>query len=357
MLEITMLPAREGDALWIRWGNPDHPRQMIVDTGTKDTGRKIKNLILSLPENQRQFDLVVITHIDSDHIWGAISCFVEQPSIPGLVIADFWFNGQKHIFESCHNLESLGPIQGDQLSDWLEQSNHWNLAFDKKSVTASLDSPPARICFPENMFITVLGPFKKRLKELAPAWPASMLKIFNEPPLPPVQLEGLGIKNRLNAYKLEDLKKVADLISIPDTSPTNASSITLILEHEGKRILLAADALADDLIHAIKNLESQLPAHFDAVKLPHHGSARNISSELISNIACKNWLVSTDGNRHHHPDCAAIARTIFGSESPSIHFNVSSSHNDSWSRKSWQTKLNYEAFYGNSADGLTVKIS
>jgi hypothetical protein len=42
MFEITMLPARQGDALWIRWGDETTPHQIIVDMGTEETGKRIR---------------------------------------------------------------------------------------------------------------------------------------------------------------------------------------------------------------------------------------------------------------------------------------------------------------------------
>ena len=70
MLQVEMLPAREGDALWIRWGEPNDFRQMLIDMGTQATGRSILERLALLPEAQRQFELLVITHVDRDHIGG-----------------------------------------------------------------------------------------------------------------------------------------------------------------------------------------------------------------------------------------------------------------------------------------------
>ncbi|WP_154100802.1 hypothetical protein [Pseudomonas putida] len=356
MFEITMLPAREGDALWIRWGDADNPRQMLVDSGIKASGRKLKSLITAMPEERRHFDLIVITHIDCDHIWGAISCFVESPKIPNLSISDFWFNGHKHLVESQHTLESLGPIQGDELSNWLEYSGHWNLAFDKKAVSTSSDGQPIKIVLPGNMVVTVIGPTPKRLYELAPSWPEAMSEALNEAPPPVVGLEELGARSSIDISSLEDLDEVANAQFVADTSTTNASSITLVLEYEGKRVLLAGDALASDLIGAFEKFTDRLPISFDAVKVPHHGSEKNVSKELMASISCDKWLISTDGNKHHHPDIAAVARIITCANEPSIYFNVPSIHNDLWGRKRWQAEFKYQAFYGDQTKGLTVEV-
>jgi hypothetical protein len=37
MLRIEMLPAQQGDALWIEYGDPAKPRLVLIDGGTKPT--------------------------------------------------------------------------------------------------------------------------------------------------------------------------------------------------------------------------------------------------------------------------------------------------------------------------------
>src|SRR5918992_6185173 len=64
-LEVQFLPARQGDAIWVRWGRG---RQLMIDMGTEQTGRKLAKRFEALPESKRRFDLLVITHVDSDHI-------------------------------------------------------------------------------------------------------------------------------------------------------------------------------------------------------------------------------------------------------------------------------------------------
>ncbi|MFO1756567.1 MBL fold metallo-hydrolase [Pseudomonas aeruginosa] len=70
MFSIQMLPAREGDAIWVRWGEEEAPYQMLVDTGTEEVGRVLSQKIGALPESQRNFEAVVVTHVDADHIGG-----------------------------------------------------------------------------------------------------------------------------------------------------------------------------------------------------------------------------------------------------------------------------------------------
>ena len=72
MFTIEMLPADYGDCLWIEYGDPVAPQRILIDGGTLPTFKFLKQRILKLPEAQRRFELLVITHLDNDHIETAV---------------------------------------------------------------------------------------------------------------------------------------------------------------------------------------------------------------------------------------------------------------------------------------------
>ncbi len=137
MLEIQSLPAREGDAIWIRWGSPAEPHQMMIDMGTEGSGKKVRDRFFALPDARRKLDLLVITHVDADHIGGVLTCLAEAQPLPGFEVADVWFNGFTHLsggaVQTTHNLEPMGAAQGERLSQWLKKQR-WNKAFEGKPV-------------------------------------------------------------------------------------------------------------------------------------------------------------------------------------------------------------------------------
>ena len=74
MLSIEMLPARHGDCLWIEYaeGVSDRTRRILVDGGPGFAYGALRARIEQLPLAEREFELVVVTHIDADHIEGII---------------------------------------------------------------------------------------------------------------------------------------------------------------------------------------------------------------------------------------------------------------------------------------------
>ncbi|MCO3850291.1 MBL fold metallo-hydrolase [Pseudomonas aeruginosa] len=171
MFSIQMLPAREGDAIWVRWGEEEAPYQMLVDTGTEEVGRVLSQKIGALPESQRNFEAVVVTHVDADHIGGLLSCFVDCNIPSDVVVKDFWFNGYIHLdgHGKTSALESLGAVQAERLSQWLI-TQPWNTLFDGSSICRRDGEPLKIIELPGGMKVTVLGPTVQRLKELKSGW-------------------------------------------------------------------------------------------------------------------------------------------------------------------------------------------
>jgi hypothetical protein len=99
----------------------------------------------------------------------------------------------------------------------------------------------------------------------------------------------------------------------------------LLAEYGERALLLTADGFAGDLVSALQRLArqrgvSRLP--ITAFKLPHHGSANNLSRKLIESVDCSRYIVSTDGSVHSHPDHQALLRILRYSErKPRLLFN------------------------------------
>ncbi|WP_242207682.1 MULTISPECIES: hypothetical protein [unclassified Pseudomonas] len=355
--KIRMLPASEGDALWITWGDMDYPHQMLVDMGSLKTGKLLYKEIKSLNPECRKFELAVVTHIDSDHIGGMISCFVKRPTLEGLEIKDIWFNGYEHLDNTTqdYNTESHGACQADELTKWLRKNGRWNLTFEKGAVVASENSVLTPIELPGGMKVTVLGPSRQRLNQLKPVWKTQLVKALLSKPLvePNDGVEAMGGSSAPETRI--QLKKVAEMPEHPDTSVPNGSSIVLMLEYSDRRVILAGDAWADDLLEMIQTLSPDGPLEVDAFKVPHHASRFNITESLVKSLKCKSWLISTNGSRYHHPDKEAIAKIIYYSlvQPADLNFNVLSTWNEHWLSTNRQAKLAYNAKHGDDLAGLT----
>jgi beta-lactamase superfamily II metal-dependent hydrolase len=145
-----------------------------------------------------------------------------------------------------------------------------------------------------------------------------------------------------------------------DPEPPNGSSIAFIAEWQGKRVLMGGDAhpglLAASLAPLAESAGGRLP--IDLLKLPHHGSRGNVTREVIDLLDCDDFLISTDGKRHGHPDPQAIARLLKFSPARTctLRFNYRTSRTEPWDDAKLKAQHDYTTEYGDPAGFLTINI-
>ena len=356
---IEMLPAAHGDALFIEYGRVGAaPSRVLVDCGTDGSYKDgLKKRIEALGKTDRHFELFMMSHIDFDHIGGAIPFLQEAPAL-GVSFGDVWFNGWKHI------ASMLGGKQGEKFSALIVDNklpwNEWNngKGVDKgKAIVRPGGSLPT-ITLPGGMLLTLLSPTKEKLAALAPKWAADIKDWGTKPgDLDAARSHLLG----KHPSTSENVDELADAPFKSDTAEPNGSSIAVLAEYGGKSILLGADAHAPVLVEAIKILTksrglAKLP--LTAFKVSHHASQNNLNIELMKLLDCKHYLISTNGGTFNHPDREAIGRVIkYGGTQPKLWFNFRSKINEVWAKPALQQKYHYDAAYPEGErPGLLVRL-
>jgi beta-lactamase superfamily II metal-dependent hydrolase len=99
----------------------------------------------------------------------------------------------------------------------------------------------------------------------------------------------------------------AETAAYVDQSVYNLSSLVFVVEAKGTagksaRMLLTGDARGD---HVIAGLEAGGflkggKAHFDILKVPHHGSDRDFTADFFKSITATNYVISANG-RYANP--------------------------------------------------------
>lgn len=353
-----MLQAGHGDCIWVEYGqNGNSVHRVLIDGGTAGTYEKVKKRIKALGVSNPKFDLLVITHIDADHIAGILKLFEDEEL--NVTFDDIWFNGYQHLFEH----QTLGAKQGEALTDHLIKTGvNWNKAFVKKAVRVDDSGNFTPIILSGGMRLTLMSPTKKELTKLQPKWikeakkagidPENRLEELGDPVTLPSGREVLG-------SILPDVDVLADEESTLDTSEANGSSIAFIAEYDAKRVLFGGDAhgpvLLEVLNHYLPNGDKLV---LDAFKTPHHGSDANITLDLLERLECANYLVSTNGAHFKHPDEIAISRIIkYGGNQPNLYFNYLSKYNEVWGKKALNDKYNYKVHYPKDGDsGILIEL-
>ncbi len=102
MFAVEMLPAGHGDALVVEYGTKTDPHQLLIDAGTYHAWDGVQAELMR--RRRDKYEIFVVTHVDEDHIGGAIS-LLDDPNL-NQRIDKVWFNGYVHC-KSGGNV--LGP--------------------------------------------------------------------------------------------------------------------------------------------------------------------------------------------------------------------------------------------------------
>ncbi|MET0101609.1 MAG: hypothetical protein ABW078_07765 [Sedimenticola sp.] len=404
MFRIEMLPAAHGDCLWIEYGTGEQVNRILIDGGPAHTYPKLRERILHLPPDKRHFDLLVITHIDADHIEGVLRLLQDAPVL-GCTFDRIWFNGSDQLNRVPDPAgQPLGATQGEMLgvliADYESNAGKrvWNLDLPDQLavIDRNADSLPA-VDLPGaqgDCRLTLLSPDHERLLDLKDHWDDELRKariesgdiatlrqkLENSRYLRPMGgVLGAEDDSMEGRYELPD-PDFRDMAADPedtlggggepgdqapfggDTSKANGSSIAMMLEYPREdpevKILLAGDAWASVLEASIDQLlpdtNAKLP--LTGFKIPHHGSVANLSESLLAKLRCRHYLVSTSGAIFRHPHERAV-QLLLDQHShrgkPCLHFNYLTTTTSPWSDEEDQKTRGYNAFH---PKGISLEI-
>jgi len=322
-----MLQARLGDCLLMEcYRDPDPPWRLLVDGGPPDTWPLLQQRLAQLDPAQR-IDVALVTHIDSDHIGGLISMAQSEWAAR---VDDFWFNGLPHLPERG-STEKRSVPQGESLTaalvgDGSTKLLPWNKAFNGGAIDTGEEQGFLEVPIANGPSVTVLSPTTKRLQILRAKWQEAIITarrgIDTTTPVPDLPAS------------LNDLEALAATKTAKDKSPSNGSSIALLIEHRGASVLLGADAFGVVLgagLTGLANARGLTHIAVDAFKLPHHASQGNVLEALLRIAPARHYLISSNGDTYHHPDDPALARTVLTAPTePTLWFNYDTTRTRRW---------------------------
>jgi hypothetical protein len=356
MFELQTFPAQDGDCLILTWGEPGAPKRMLIDGGREGCWPSLKAALLGLPKAERVFELLVVTHIDADHIAGTLKMLAD-PARP-VRFKEIWFNAYKHLPPPPPD-EVFGGVQGEKLSDLLEAAPRlWNTRFGHKAVVVDNPAAPPRLDI-AGLELTLLSPTREKLKKLEPVWRAEVAaeKLGRNDTPDPDPAEPTEIPPDEEVFgRLPDVAALAAEPLPRDTKAPNGSSIAFIARYGDRSVLLTGDAHADITEAALRHLPGEQRV-FDLVKLSHHGSRGNLSAGLVEAWTTDHFVISTNGSHHKHPDAQTIARLIRAKLGPkTFYFNHRHEQAAIWDSADLQRDHEYRAVYPTTPGRLTIDI-
>lgn len=353
-----MLDAYEGDSFWITYGDPATPKVVVIDAGRKRTYRALMERIEAYG---RPIELFVMTHVDDDHIFGAIPLFGDT-RVTSETFGDVWYNCFTHMDPAVAKhpeYDILGPKNGEIFAGLLLQSGQpWNKVVDGATIVVPDDGDLPTFDV-GGMSLTLLSPSWPALKKMKTYWERELEEVGMEPNSPEEALEIFAERRDLQPDVLGDgdlddidVDFLVEAEEHSDDKEANGSSIAFLAEFEGKAALFTGDAhppILEASLHRLLEARGEDRLRLDAFKIPHHGSKKNMSTAILDLIDCRKYLISTSGAKHGHPDAECIARIVHAnvaeSQPTQLYFSHESGSTEVWSDVDLMADWNYEVHY------------
>jgi beta-lactamase superfamily II metal-dependent hydrolase len=258
---------RCGDAIALRFWTPNSPGSQqvwVIDGGTKESGKALVEHINKYYGTDR-VDVVVSTHPDSDHASG-LSVVLEEMKVGVLLMHQPWNHAEEiqHLFDD------------DRVTPSGIEERVWRALQDVRELE--------KIATKKG--IKIIEPFSdNRVAQLAlnaKVYVLSPSKAFYEEQLANFRCMPEASQQAQNRTLKETLADPED----DATSAENNSSVVLLLELDGKKLLFTADAGVPALTEAA-NCAQARGIDLKTVKfvqVPHHGSKRNVGPTILNRI-------------------------------------------------------------------------
>lgn len=358
LFRIELLPAGHGDCILVTYGPADSPRFVLIDSGPIHTYKAVRQRIQKAAPSGR-IELLVVSHIDADHIEGAIN-LLNEPECR-LKFRDVWFNGWPQLKRALRGDVPFapgtsghrGPTQGAYFTVRLhDRGTGWNSHFRGGPVLVPDVGRLPTLELEGGMRLTLLSPSARRLLALRSAWSAALRapgnlaahrrKLAQDP-----RYRSGEVVNGASLPLDEEIQTAVE--NRLDDAVANGSSIAFVAEFRDRRCAFLADAHMQVVEGAVARLaaeRNEARLRLDAVKVSHHGSRGNTTSRFLERIKCDTYLVSTDGSHFDHPDDEAIERILArGSDHTRLVFNYRSERNAKWADAALQEKRRYVTCY------------
>jgi hypothetical protein len=307
IFSLEAMDAAAGDCLLLHYGEPGQRRVMLIDGGPRGNYRR--RLKDRLDELRAQLgvagplplELVMVSHIDDDHIAGVLDLVTECREAldlsedPPCDIKRLWHNGFGSLLGQQAEDVAAGvaaaelPLTQQTQAVVASVGQGARLQSESRRLRAELNAGGELVSAPEEgvlkldvdgVSLTVVAPADEQIDALRDLWARELAK----------RPDG-----------------AAAVAAYADTGVPNLSSIVVHVELGGRSMLLTGDARGDLVLKGLERagLLTDGVLEVDLLKLPHHGSDRNVETNFFRQVRARHYVISADG-KHGNPEDATL---------------------------------------------------
>jgi hypothetical protein len=340
MFRLEALRARQGDCLLLHYGDDNDPKRILIDGGTRGVfGSFLEPRLEALITESGaplELELLMVSHIDDDHVKGILDLTAKlrqqsQDNVPlSYKVRTLWHNAFDDIVGN-HAGALAGAARngisaastGDDVPESVRLEHAGALVLANVAQGRQLRDDAATLGLTVNegngaplvstgdlmddlhdlgsgLTLRLLGPLQADLDRFQEEWDK--------------EIEKLGVAKAASVRATE----------YADNSVYNLASLVVLAEREGKTMLLTGDARGDKILEGLRQaglIEEGGSLHVDLLKLPHHGSDRNVETDFFRRITADHYVISGNG-LHGNPELATLQMIFAARGDDPIHLHL-----------------------------------
>jgi beta-lactamase superfamily II metal-dependent hydrolase len=290
---------KSGDAICLRYKLNGATYIHVVDGGFQDTGNILVTHINEHYDDPIHINHVVLTHNDQDHA-GGLRKILEEYEVGTLWMLKPWDYAHEiiHRFSRYASVESLQKKLREIYSNIdalekiaIENGIEIREPFQGKKIGEFIVLSPSKKAYLDLIVDSPKTPDAKNIAENIQR--AGLTTLPYPTPVPQTTLNSfmtspLSTLGEIYSKTVEFIKSAwgDENLSQEETSPENEMSIVQYANLHGRKVLLTGDAGKAALRSSI-NYATTIGIQFPGInffQVPHHGSRRNVSSEILDEI-------------------------------------------------------------------------
>jgi len=283
---------------------------MIIDGGTTESGERLADHVRYFYQTSR-VDFALLTHPDSDHATG-FRAAVERLDVGQIVMHKPWEHG-----EVIRRLFANGRVTATGLERRFREALEatWDVAqlANKRHIPVF---EPFTGATAHNGIFHILGPSESYYRALLPSFRCTPQPRFDSLGLlgllaqgsPAPSAQPLGLLSPLGfppdaSQPVRESAFTETLTDDGNTKAENNSSVILLVQFEGRKLLFTGDA-GIPALEAAHAYAASIGIHLNDLSLlqvPHHGSRRNLGPAVLNKIRAELAVISAgvDGAPKH----------------------------------------------------------